>query len=91
MKEDLALMDFLEHHAADYQDVDALYRLAEGEGLVASRKQFESRLNSLLKEHPDRFYAELPFKHHYTKIVSPRGKKIGLLKVSRKWRKEIQD
>ena len=84
--EDLALMDFLEQYASDYQDVDKLYKKAEEEGLVTNRRQFESRLTSLLWAHPDRFYTELPFKRHYTKIVSPRGSKIGLVKVSRNWR-----
>ncbi len=86
--EDLVLMDFLEQYASDYQDVDILYKEAEREGLVSSRREFETRLTSLLWGHPDRFYTELPFKRHYTEITSPSGYKIGLLKVSRKWRED---
>jgi len=84
--EDLVLMDFLEQYASDYQDVDILYKEAKEEGLVTSRRDFETRLTSLLWSHPNRFYTELPFRHHYTKIMSPKGNKIGLLRVSRKWR-----
>jgi len=73
---------FLRDYARNYTDVDDLYNVAKDEGLVSDRKEFANIIMDSFtdKEVVKHIYTELPFKRHWTKLETPRGKRIGLIK-----------
>ncbi len=73
---------FLRRYARDYTDVDELYRKAKKLGIVKNREKFQSTIEDsfLDGELFSHMFLELPFKRHWTKIETPRGKAVGLIK-----------
>lgn len=74
--------DFLRQYAQYYTDVDDLYSTARSLGLVETRREFADSIMDAFgdSEVVRHIYTELPFKRHWTKIVTPSGRQIGLIK-----------
>ena len=72
---------FLRKYAQHYEDVDKLYNIAR-DTFNITRKEFVSVIEEAFTnpEIIKHIYTELPFKHHYTNIVAPSGKRIGMIK-----------